>query len=100
MRTARASSGESGGSGKFSADVEDLLQVALDLVLGALLGETELLDQQRPRGVEHLPLAERQVLVALEQVEVAEHLGDLEHRAGLDLLHVLPVPPAFPDALY
>src|SRR5215467_16158810 len=95
MRSLRASSGESGSLTRppgSSGDAEDLPEVGLDLVLGALLGEAELLDQQRAGGVEHLPLAEREVLVALEQIEVAEHLGDLEHRAGLDLLHVLPVP--------
>ena len=47
------------GSPERLGDAEDLPEVGLDLVLGALLGEAELLDQQRPGGVEHLPLAER-----------------------------------------
>src|SRR5215813_3388332 len=72
-------------------DIEDLLEIVLDLVLAALPGQRELLDQQRARGVEHLPLAEGEVLVALEEVEIAQNLSDLEHRAGLDLLHVLTV---------
>src|SRR5215469_13076612 len=95
MRSLRASSGESGSLTRppdASGDAEDLPEVGLDLVLGALLREAELLDQQRAGGVEHLPLAEREVLIPLEEVEVAKHLGDLEDRAGLDLLHVLPVP--------
>src|SRR6516162_8804641 len=95
MRSSRASSGVSGSLTRPpgpSGDAEDLPEVGLDLVLGALLGEAELLDQQGTSGVEHLPLAEGEVLVTLEEVEVAKHLGDLEDRAGLDLLHVLPVP--------
>src|SRR5256712_11603734 len=71
--------------------VEDRFQVALDVVLVDALGEGKLLDQEVARGVEHLALAEAQVLVELEQVEVAQHFGDLEHGAGLDLLHVLAV---------
>src|SRR5215813_10042914 len=97
IRSSRASSAESGarsatGTPTILGDAEDLPEVGLDLVLGALLGEAELLDQQGAGGVEHLPLAEGQVFVALEEVQVAEHLGDLEHGTGLDLLHVLPVP--------
>src|ERR1700757_1352999 len=68
IRSVRASSGESGSLTRppdTSGDAEDLPEVGLDLVLGALLGEAELLDQQGARGVEHLPLPERQVLVAL-----------------------------------
>src|SRR5207253_220880 len=42
--------------------------------------------------IQHLALAEGQVLVALQQIEVTQHLGDLEDGACLDLLHVLPVP--------
>jgi hypothetical protein len=36
--------------------------------------------------VEHLALAEGELLVALQHEEITEHLGDLEHAAGLDLL--------------
>src|SRR2546426_567273 len=71
--------------------VEDGLQIALDVVLVDALGQRELLDQEIPRRIEHLALAEAQILVELEQIEVAQHLRDLEHGAGLDLLHVLPV---------
>src|SRR6267143_3274348 len=72
--------------------VEDLLQVRLDVVLVHALRERELLDEEVAGGVEHLPLAEREVLVELEQVEVAQHFRDLEHGARLDLLHVLAIP--------
>src|SRR5256885_7859930 len=72
--------------------VEDRLQVALDLVLVDALGQRQLLDEEITRCVKHLALAEAQVLVELEQIQVAQHLGDLEDGAGLDLLHVLPVP--------
>src|SRR6266446_2312538 len=71
--------------------VEDLLQVRLDVVFVDALRQRQLLDEQVARGVEHLALAERQVLVELEQVEVAQHFRDLEHGARLDLLHVLAV---------
>src|SRR4051812_14039673 len=72
--------------------VEDGLQVALDVVLVDALRQRQFLDQEIAGGVEHLALAEAQVLVELQQIEVAQDLGDLEHRAGLDLLHVLAVP--------
>src|SRR5258708_37031226 len=71
--------------------VEDGLQVQLDLVLIDALGERQLLDEEVARRVEHLALAEAQVLVELEQVQVAQHLRDLEHGAGLDLLHILAI---------
>src|SRR5439155_9596112 len=77
-------------SGNWSA-VEDLLQVRLDLVLVHALRERQLLDEEVARGVEHLALAEREVLVELQEIEVAQHFRDLEHGAGLDLLHVLAV---------
>src|SRR6266568_4026759 len=73
--------------------VEDLLQVRLDVVFVDALRQRQLLDEQVARGVEHLALAEREVLVELEQVEVAQHFRDLEHGARLDLLHVLAVAP-------
>src|SRR3989442_9739517 len=71
--------------------VEDLLQVRLDVVFVDALRERQLLDEEVARGVEHLPLTERKVLVELEQVEVAQDFRDLEHGAGLDLLHVLAI---------
>src|SRR5205807_931543 len=71
--------------------VEDLLQVRLDLVLVHALRERQLLDEEVARGVEHLALAEREVLVELQEIQVAQHFGDLEHGACLDLLHVLAV---------
>src|SRR6267143_3752672 len=71
--------------------VEDLLQVRLDVVFVDALRQRQLLDEEVARGVEHLPLTERKVLVELEQVEVAQHFRDLEHGARLDLLHVLAV---------
>src|SRR5947209_1556485 len=71
--------------------VEDLLQVGLDIVFVDALRQRQLLDEEVAGGVEHLPLAEREVLVELEQVEVAQHFRDLEHGARLDLLHVLAI---------
>src|SRR4051812_50208394 len=76
---------------KLGSAGEDTVQLLLDLALLGLGGHGDLLDQQGACGVEHLALAERQLLVGLEPLEVAQDLGDLEHGAGLDLLHVLPV---------
>src|SRR3954462_2353125 len=71
--------------------VEDRLEVPFDVVLVDALRQRQLLDQQVAGGVEHLALAEAQILVELEQVQVAQHLGDLEDGTRLDLLHVLAV---------
>src|SRR5690606_21701405 len=49
------------------------------------------LDQERAGRVEHLPFAEGEILVGLEEVEIPQDLRDLEDRTGLDLLHVLAV---------
>src|SRR5690606_8802398 len=70
---------------------EDLLEVPLDVLLGAVLRQRELLDEQGARRVQHLPLPERELLVGTQAVEIPENLGDLEDRAGLDLFHVLAV---------
>ena len=40
------------------------------------LGDGEFLDQQAARRIEHLALAERQFLIALEHQQVAQNLGD------------------------
>ena len=53
----------------------------------AILCERELLDEERTGGVEHLALAEREVLVELQEVEVAQQrLRDFEDAAGLGYL--------------
>src|SRR5436190_2497120 len=70
---------------------EDAIQLLFDLHFLRLRRDRDLLDQQRARRVQHLALAERQFLVTLEPLQIAQHLGDLEDRAGLDLLHVLAV---------
>src|SRR4051812_49725526 len=67
--------------------VEDLLELFFDLHLGDVLGDRELLDDQVLGRVEHTALAERERLGLLEAIQVAEDLGYLEERAGLDLLH-------------
>src|SRR5262249_24316831 len=51
------------------------------------------LHQEVACGVEHLALAEGELLVTLQHEQVTEHLGDLEHAARLDLFGVLPVAP-------
>src|ERR1041384_1310269 len=72
--------------------IEDRLQVAFNVVFVDALGQRKLLDEEIARRVEHLALAEAQVLVELEQVQIAKNFGDFKDGAGLDLLHVLPVP--------
>src|SRR5438105_15318317 len=72
--------------------VEDGLQVGLDVVFVDALGQRQLLDEEITRCVKHLALAEAQILVELEQVEIPKDFSDFEDRAGLDLLHVLAVP--------
>src|SRR5579862_3298603 len=57
---------------------EDPIELLLDLHFLRLRRDGDLLDEERARRVEHLPLAERQLLVALETLQVTEHLGDLE----------------------
>src|SRR3954470_12503632 len=52
---------------RFRSAVEDRLQVAFDVVLVDALGERKLLDEEIAGGVEHLALAEAEVLVELEQ---------------------------------
>src|SRR5690606_34605668 len=69
-------------------ELEDFLQIFLDLIFVAVLGEREFLDEQRACRIQHLALTEGQLLVRAEAVEIPEHLRDLEDRAGLDLLHV------------
>src|SRR5690606_35277459 len=74
------------------SEVEDFLQIVLDLLLGAALGERELLDEERTRRVQHLAFAEGELLVGPQAVEIPQDLRDLEDRSGLDLLHVFAVP--------
>src|SRR5437870_6802545 len=70
---------------------EDAPELLHDLLLAVRLRDRELLHEEVPGGVEHLPLAEGELLVSLQHEEIAQHLGDLEDAAGLDLLGVLAV---------
>src|ERR1051326_7433568 len=70
---------------------EDMAQLLHDLVLGVRPRDRELFHQKILGGVEHLALAERKLLVALQDEQVAQHLGDLEDRSRLDLFGVLAV---------
>src|SRR6266571_1769197 len=86
MRDRRADSRPCGGwirqgaAGRLQgalAEVEDLLEVPFDLLLVAVLRDGQLLDEERAGSVEHLPLAEGEVLVGAEEIEVAEDFRDL-----------------------
>src|SRR5580700_5749015 len=70
---------------------EDHLQLFHDFFFWMSLGDRQFLDQQRTRRVEHLALAERQFLVALQHQQIAQHLGDFEWRTGFDLFGVFAV---------
>src|SRR5215471_4101386 len=75
--------------------IKNLFELFLDLAGVGGPGHRQLLDDEPAGGVQHPPLAEREGLHPLETVEIAEHLGDLEQRPRLDLLHeaaVAPVP--------
>src|SRR6185369_4144027 len=65
----------------------ELFQLLLDVALVGGPGDRQLLHDQAARRVEHPALAEGQGLHPLEPKQVAEDLGDLEQRAGLDLFH-------------
>src|SRR5438445_11332773 len=70
---------------------EDAPELLHDLLLTVRFRDRELLHEEVAGGIEHLPLAEGELLVPLQHEEIAQHLGDLEHTAGLDLLVVLSV---------
>src|SRR5579862_9829788 len=70
---------------------EDHLQLFHNFFFWMSLGDRQFLDEQRTRGVEHLALAERQFLVALEHQQIAQHLGDFQWRSGFDLFGVFAV---------
>src|SRR2546428_8615549 len=70
---------------------EDAPELLHDPLLAVRLRDRELLHEEVAGRVEHLALAEGELLVPLQHEEVAQHLGDLEHAAGLDLLGVFPV---------
>src|ERR1700722_978090 len=55
------------------------------------LGDGEFLDQQAARGIEHLALAEGEFLIALEDQQIAENLGDFERRTGLYLFGIFAI---------
>src|SRR5207249_4352702 len=70
---------------------EDAPELLHDLFLAVRLGDGELLHEEVPRRVEHLALAEGELLVALQDEQVAQHLGDFQDAPGLDLLRVFPI---------
>src|SRR5690606_1380117 len=78
-----------------SVGEEDRLDLVLDLFLGLIARNRDFLHDQPARRVEHPALAEGQLLVRLEAIEVAQHLRHVVNRAGLDLVHE-PAVPAVP----
>ena len=68
-------------------------QLFHDLFFGMGARDRKLFDQQITRGVEHLSLAERKLLVAFENEQIAQHFGDFKDRTGLDFLGVFAITP-------
>src|SRR5262249_28913527 len=66
---------------------EDRLDLRLYLLFGLIARDRDLLHDERAGRVEHTALAERELLVRLQAVQVAEHFGDVVNRARLDLVH-------------
>ena len=72
---------------------QHLVEQRLGLVLGALLGERHLADQDVPRLGEHALLARRETPLPLTTPQVTHDLRDLERIAGGQLLQVRLVTP-------
>src|SRR6202041_1919527 len=71
---------------------EDHLQLFHDLFFRMSLGDRQFLDEQGSRRVEHLALAERQLLVALEDEQIAQHLCNFQRRTSVDFFRVFAIP--------
>src|SRR3990172_5710248 len=73
--------------------VQEAAQVRLHHFLRNGARDRDFLDQEGTCRVEHLPLPEREDLFPLEKEKVAQDLGDFEGGPGLELVHVLAIPP-------
>src|SRR5690606_17830376 len=62
---------------------EDLLDFPFDIGAVDLFCERQLLNQKPAGLVEQSPLPETEVLVELQSIHVAEHLGDLDREPAL-----------------
>jgi len=58
---------------------------------GHVFGNGEFLDQEVLSQIQHLPLPEREVLVAPQVNEIPQDFRNLIDRTGLDLFHILAV---------
>ena len=90
--TAAGSSGSSTTGSPVDVDVlEDLLEERVGLVLAEVAGVHELAGEDLLGLGEHLLLAGREALDGVADGEVADHLGDLEDVARLELVAVVLV---------
>src|SRR3977135_3510842 len=80
------------GFGLRSIRDEDRFDLGLHLLFRLRARDRDLFDDERAGRIEHAALAERELLVRLEAVEVAKHLGHVVDRARLDLVHEAAVP--------
>src|ERR1019366_1492195 len=72
---------------RLSVRNEDRFDLRFDLIFRLLTGDGDLLDDERPGRIEHAPLAEAELLVRLQPIEIAQDLGDVVDRPRLDLVH-------------
>lgn len=56
---------------------ENRLDFGFDLLLALFAGDGNFFDDERPRRVQHASLAEAQLLVGLEPIEIAKNLRDI-----------------------
>src|SRR5580658_4016079 len=66
---------------------EDRFDLGLDLLFRLRAGDGDLLHDQGSCGVEHAPLAEGQLLIRLQAIEVTKNLRDVVDGSRLDLVH-------------
>src|SRR5579871_928999 len=66
---------------------EDCFDLRLDLIFGLAARDRDLFHDERAGRVEHAALAERELLVRLQPVEVTEDLRHVVNGSRLDLVH-------------
>src|SRR5690606_26129948 len=71
---------------------EAFVELGFNLLLGAVLRQHQLADQNLSGIVEHLPLAGGEAFLSIPDGEVAHDLRDLKDISALDLLQVRTVP--------
>ena len=71
-----------------------LFQTLRDFLFGHPFGKGQFLDEQPARQLENFFFSVGQLFLFLDQVQLAQHLGDVVRIAGPDLVVILALPPA------